>query len=103
MENAFGLIYTGDASMQLRELTYSRSVAAVPFGGRYRTIDFMLSNLVNSGIYNVGVIAQKNYHSLMDHLESGKEWDLHRRRFKRSMACFLLLVSNCSMNHSMVS
>ncbi|MBO6061147.1 MAG: glucose-1-phosphate adenylyltransferase subunit GlgD [Clostridia bacterium] len=80
MENAFGLIYTGDASMQLRELTYSRSVAAVPFGGRYRTIDFMLSNLVNTGIYNVGVIAQKNYHSLMDHLESGKEWDLHRKR-----------------------
>ena len=80
MENAFGLIYTGDASMQLRELTFSRSVAAVPFGGRYRTIDFMLSDLVNSGIYNVGIIAQKNYHSLMDHLESGKEWDLHRKR-----------------------
>ncbi|MCR5808964.1 MAG: glucose-1-phosphate adenylyltransferase subunit GlgD [Clostridiales bacterium] len=80
MENAFGLIYTGDASMQLRELTFSRSVAAVPFGGRYRTIDFMLSDLVNTGIYNVGIIAQKNYHSLMDHLESGKEWDLHRKR-----------------------
>lgn len=80
MENAFGLIYTGDASMQLRELTFSRSVAAVPFGGRYRAIDFMLSDLVNTGIYNVGVIAQKNYHSLMDHLESGKEWDLHRKR-----------------------
>ena len=80
MENAFGLIYTGDASMQLRELTNSRSVAAVPFGGRYRTIDFMLSDLVNTGIYNVGIIAQKNYHSLMDHLESGKEWDLHRKR-----------------------
>ena len=80
MENAFGLIYTGDASMQLRELTISRSVAAVPFGGRYRAIDFMLSDLVNTGIYNVGIIAQKNYHSLMDHLESGKEWDLHRKR-----------------------
>ena len=80
MENAFGLIYTGDASMELRELTFSRSVAAVPFGGRYRSIDFMLSNLVNTGIYNVGVIAQRNYHSLMDHLESGKEWDLHRKR-----------------------
>ena len=80
MENAFGLIYTGDASMQLRDLTFSRSVAAVPFGGRYRTIDFMLSDLVNTGIYNVGIIAQRNYHSLMDHLESGKEWDLHRKR-----------------------
>ena len=80
MENAFGLIYTGDANMQLRELTFSRSVAAVPFGGRYRSIDFMLSNMVNSGLTNVGIIAQRNYHSLMDHLESGKEWDLHRKR-----------------------
>ena len=80
MENAFGLIYTGDANMQLRELTFSRSVAAVPFGGRYRTIDFMLSDMVNSGITNVGLICQRNYHSLMDHLESGKEWDLHRKR-----------------------
>lgn len=80
MDNAFGLIYTGDANMQLRELTFSRSVAAVPFGGRYRTIDFMLSDLVNSGITNVGIICQRNYHSLMDHLESGKEWDLHRKR-----------------------
>ena len=79
-DNAFGLIYTGEANMQLRELTYSRSVAAVPFGGRYRCIDFLLSNLVNTGIANVGVITQKNYHSLMDHLGSGKEWDLHRKR-----------------------
>lgn len=80
IDNAFGLIYTGEANMQLRELTFSRSVAAVPFGGRYRAIDFMLSDLVNTGITNVGVIAQRNYHSLMDHLESGKEWDLHRKR-----------------------
>ncbi len=78
--DAFGLIYTGDANMQLRELTFSRSVAAVQFGGRYRAIDFMLSDLVNTGITNVGLIAQRNYHSLMDHLESGKEWDLHRKR-----------------------
>ncbi len=79
-DNAFGLIYTGEANLQLRDLTYSRSVAAVPFGGRYRCIDFILSNLVNTGIDNVGVITQKNYHSLMDHLGSGKEWDLHRKR-----------------------
>jgi len=79
-DNAFGLIYTGEANLQLRELTYSRSVAAVPFAGRYRCIDFILSNLVNTGISNVGVITQKNYHSLMDHLGSGKEWDLHRKR-----------------------
>ena len=79
-EKAFGLIYTGESNNQLRDITYSRSIAAVPFGGRYRCIDFILSNLVNTGVTNVGVIAQKNYHSLMDHLGSGKEWDLHRKR-----------------------
>ena len=79
-EKAFGLIYTGESNNQLRDITYSRSIAAVPFGGRYRCIDFILSNLVNTGVTNVGVIAQRNYHSLMDHLGSGKEWDLHRKR-----------------------
>lgn len=78
--NVFGLIYTGESNMQLRDLTNSRSIAAVPFGGRYRCVDFVLSCLVNTGITNVGLIAQKNYHSLMDHLGSGKEWDLHRKR-----------------------
>ncbi len=78
--DVFALIYTGESGMQLRELTFSRSVAAVPFAGRYRCIDFVLSSLVNTGISNVGILTQKNYHSLMDHLESGKEWDLHRKR-----------------------
>ncbi len=78
--SVFGLIYTGDSNMRLKDLTYSRSVAAAPFGCRYRTIDFIMSNLVNSGITNVGIIAQKNYHSLMDHLGSGKEWDLNRKK-----------------------
>ncbi|MBQ3108387.1 MAG: glucose-1-phosphate adenylyltransferase subunit GlgD [Clostridia bacterium] len=78
--NLFGIIYTGESNMQLRDLTYSRSTAAVPFGGRYRCIDFMLSAMVNTGITNVGIITQKNYHSLMDHLGSGKEWDLTRKR-----------------------
>ncbi|MEG1523439.1 MAG: glucose-1-phosphate adenylyltransferase subunit GlgD [Clostridia bacterium] len=80
ISNAFGLIYTGENNPLLRELTLSRSVAAVPFGGRYRCIDFILSDLVNSGVTSVGLIAQKNYHSIMDHLGAGKEWDLHRKR-----------------------
>jgi glucose-1-phosphate adenylyltransferase len=80
LDNAFGVIYTGENSMSLKDLTYSRAVAAVPVGGRYRAIDFMMSNLVNSGITNVGVITQRNYHSLMDHLGAGKEWDLNRKR-----------------------
>ena len=79
MEKAFGLIYTGESNNQLRDITYSRSIAAVPFGGRYRCIDFILSNLVNTGVTNVGVIAQKNYHSLMDHIGTGKPWDLSRK------------------------
>ena len=80
IENAFGLIVTGERTTRLKDLTLSRSTAAVPFGGRYRAIDFMLSNMVNAGLTSVGLITEKNYHSLMDHLGSGKEWDLHRKR-----------------------
>lgn len=79
IHDTFALICTGDNNPLMRELTLSRDVAAVPFGGRYRCIDFVLSNIVNSGIDNIGVIMQKNYHSLMDHLGSGKEWDLNRK------------------------
>ena len=81
MKDVFGLIYTSDESdMRLRDLTRSRSIAAMPIGGRYRVIDVLLSNLVHSGVSNVGLITQRNYHSLMDHLESGKAWDLNRKR-----------------------
>jgi glucose-1-phosphate adenylyltransferase len=51
----------------------------VPFGGKYRIIDFILSNYVNSGIYDVSIITRNNYHSLVDHLGAGKEWDLTRK------------------------
>ena len=79
-QEAFGLIFTGEHNPYMRDLVLSRAVAAVPFGGRYRVIDFALSNLVNTGIRNVGLIVQKNYHSMMDHLGTGKEWDLNRKR-----------------------
>ena len=79
-QNAFGLIFTGEGNPYMRDLTLSRAVAAVPFGGRYRVVDFVLSDFVNSGIRNIGLITQRNYHSLMDHLGSGKEWDLNRKR-----------------------
>jgi len=80
MKDVMGLIYTSKNETTMRELTVSRAVAALPVAGRYRMIDFTLSNMVNSGIRNVGVIMQRNYHSLMDHLGSGKEWDLHTRQ-----------------------
>lgn len=61
------------------DLTKQRTLASVPFGGRYRMIDFPLSNMVNSDIDNVGIITKDNYLSLMDHLGSGDEWDLSRK------------------------
>ena len=80
MKNVMGVIYTGENDARLRELTLIRAIAALPVAGRYRVIDFLVSSMVNSGMKNVGVITQKNYHSLMDHLGSGKEWDLHGKK-----------------------
>jgi glucose-1-phosphate adenylyltransferase len=77
MKDVMGLIYTGENDARLRELTVTRAIAAMPVAGRYRVIDFLVSSMVNGGMKNIGVITQKNYHSLMDHLGSGKEWDLH--------------------------
>ena len=75
-----GLIYTGDQNERLRELTRIRSVAALPMLGRYRLIDFLLSNMVNSNMHNVGVVLQRNYQSLLDQIGSGREWNLHGKR-----------------------
>ncbi|KYZ76202.1 glucose-1-phosphate adenylyltransferase [Anaerosporomusa subterranea] len=80
MKRVLGLINLFENEDLLRELTQSRPLAAIPFAGRYRVIDFILSNMVNSGIRNVGILAYSNYRSLMDHLRSGKEWDLARKR-----------------------
>ena len=76
----FSIIYTGQQAPELKDLARSRAVMALPLAGRYRAIDFMLSNLVNSGITNAGIVTQHNYHSLMDHVGSGKEWDLSRKQ-----------------------
>ncbi|MDR0854568.1 MAG: glucose-1-phosphate adenylyltransferase subunit GlgD [Clostridiales Family XIII bacterium] len=79
IREAFGLIYAAQEIMNLRDLVDQRTVGALPIGGRYRVIDFPLSNMVNTGIRNVGVIASRNYNSLMDHIGSGKAWDLSRK------------------------
>jgi glucose-1-phosphate adenylyltransferase len=64
----------------LEDLMSHRSLAAVPFAGRYRLIDFVLSSMVNSGIRSVAIFPKFQYRSLMDHLGSGKNWDLNRKR-----------------------
>ena len=75
-----GILFAYVHEERVRELTESRVMASIPFGGRYRLVDFTLSNMVNSGVNKVGVITEENYQSLMDHLGSGKAWDLSRKR-----------------------
>ena len=74
-----GIIFSNIHDREITELTLKRTLASIPFGGRYRLIDFALSNMVNSGITKVGVITKMNYQSLMDHVGSGKHWDLSRK------------------------
>jgi glucose-1-phosphate adenylyltransferase len=74
-----GIIFSNIYDTMMGELTRHRTVASLPFGGRYRQIDFVLSNMVNSNISTVGIITKYNYQSLMDHLGSCAEWDLNRK------------------------
>lgn len=77
--NVLGVIFANDGDAVLSDVTGVRSVASVPFGGGYRLVDFTLSNLVNAGVAKVGVLTNNNYQSLMDHIGSGKPWDLSRK------------------------
>ncbi len=76
---AAGLIFSNIHDQSIPEMTRQRTMASIPYGCRYRLIDFALSNMVNSNITNVGVITHYNYQSLMDHVGNGKDWDLARR------------------------
>lgn len=80
MRDVMGIVNLHDTGVALTELTSHRPVAAVPFLGRYRIIDFVLSNMVNSGIYNVGVFAQEKPRPLTEHLGTGGAWDLDRKK-----------------------
>lgn len=77
--SALGIIFPNYYDALVPELVSERLMASIPFASRYRMIDFLLSSMVNSGIDNVSVFARKNYHSLMDHFGSGREWDLTRK------------------------
>ncbi|MBR5308757.1 MAG: glucose-1-phosphate adenylyltransferase subunit GlgD [Clostridia bacterium] len=74
-----GLIFSNVYDRNISEMTRKRTMASVPFGCRYRLIDFALSNMVNSGIDKVGIVTHYNYQSLLDHIGNGKDWDLARR------------------------
>ena len=77
--NALGIIFPNSYDNMVPELVTARLMASIPFASRYRMVDFILSSMVNCAIGNVSIIVRKNYHSLMDHLGSGREWDLTRK------------------------
>ena len=72
--NVMGIIFANDAS--LGTLTEKRTMASLPFGGRYRQVDFALSNLTCAGVRHLGIITRHSYQSLMHHIGSGEEWGL---------------------------
>lgn len=79
MKNVHAIVYAYHSFPELRELGTLRTGASLPFCGRYRLIDIALSCLQNAGIHDVGVIMQRGYQSLMDHLGAGKTWDMARK------------------------
>lgn len=80
MNGLHGIIFSYERRNDLRELGEIRSASSIPFGGRYRAVDFALSNLVNAGATDVGIVMHGHYQSLLDHLGTGKAWDLSRKR-----------------------
>ena len=79
MRNLHGIIFAYRESPELRELVRVRNGCSVPYGGRYRLVDFSLSNLVNAGVTDIGLIVHASYQSLLDHVGSGKDWNLSRK------------------------
>lgn len=77
--DALGIMFPNSYDSFVPELVSERLMASIPFASRYRIVDFLLSSMVNCGIDNISLIVRKNYHSLMDHLGSGREWDLTRK------------------------
>lgn len=76
---ALGIIFPNSYDTAMPELASERTMGSVPFASRYRMIDFVLSSMVNAGIDNISLLVRKNYLSLLDHLGSGREWDLTRK------------------------
>lgn len=78
--DTMGIVFSNISDSLIPPVAGLRCMGSVPFAGKYRLIDFVLSNLQSCGVSRVGVITKRNYHSLMDHLGSGKPWDLARKR-----------------------
>ena len=79
MNDTFAIVYAGHGNPFLGDLIAHRAVSALPLAGRYRTIDVLLSNISQSGIRDVGIIMQRNFQSLVEHIGSGEAWDLNSK------------------------
>ncbi|MCH5332837.1 MAG: glucose-1-phosphate adenylyltransferase subunit GlgD [Agathobacter sp.] len=77
---ALGIIFPNSYDSLVPDLVSERLMASIPFASRYRMCDFLISSMVHSNIDNISVIVRKNYHSLLDHLGNGREWDLTRKK-----------------------
>lgn len=85
MNRVLAMILAGGSGDRLSILSAERAKPAVPFGGKYRIIDFALSNCANSGVYKVGILTQYNPRSLAEHIGVGRPWDLDRGLLKGMM------------------
>ncbi len=79
MNRMHGIIFAYSKCEKLKTLVEHRVSDSIPYAARYRMIDFMISNMVNAGVTDVGIILQDKYQSMLDHIGSGKDWDLSRR------------------------
>lgn len=80
MKNCLGIINLDENDIRMGDLVHHRSLASVPIAGRYRIIDFVLSNMANSGIEGIGIFTKNKSRSLVNHLTNGRPWDLHRKK-----------------------
>lgn len=93
MNRMHGIIFAYEQRGELRELTERRTAASMPFGGRYRAVDFALSNLLNAGVTDVGMVLHGRYQSMLDHVGSGKVWDMVPEAGRPASAASLQLPS----------
>jgi glucose-1-phosphate adenylyltransferase len=96
LSNYMGILNLNESETNIISLTKNRPLAAIPIAARYRIIDFALSNMVNSGLRNIGIFTQSKSRSLVDHLGSGKPWDLDRRL--NGLFVFNFGIANISLN-----
>ena len=101
--NAFCILFSDSyGTSKMSELSDIRTLASVPFGGRFRLVDFMLSSLVGAKVNSIGIVTRDKYGSLMDHVGWGKDWDLNRKNGGIKFLTPFLQDSNIAMGENKI-